>query len=214
MLDIDLMIFDLDGTLIDSRYDIINAVNYMLKALGLKEKTFDEIVSYIGTGVRDLVAMSIGKADTGFFDKAFKIFRDYYRGHSVDQTRPYPGVIDILEHFKDKIKVIITNRDRDFARLTLSLLDLEKYFMDILGGDDQACAKPMACPVNNITAKFGIDRSRILMIGDMDIDIAAGKSAGVFTCGVIYGIGREEDVIKAGPDFIIKELSELKKIAR
>ena len=86
--------------------------------------------------------------------------------------------------------------------------------IDILGGDDRACAKPMACPVINVMAMFGIEKSRAVMTGDMDIDIMAGKAAGIHTCGVTYGIGKKEDMLKAGPDFVVQEISELKKIVR
>ncbi|MFH1854253.1 MAG: HAD-IA family hydrolase [Candidatus Omnitrophota bacterium] len=212
MLNIDLMIFDLDGTLIDSKKDIVSAVSYMLKKMRFKERPYDDIISYIGTGVRDLVAKSIGEENRNSFDEALTVFRDYYKEHSTDQTRPYPGAVNTLKHFKGKTKVIVTNRDREFAKLTIDLLGLGGYFEGIIGGDDQNCVKPMACPLNSILSRFNVERSKVIMIGDMDLDIMAGKNAGVYTCGVTYGIGKKEDIIKAQPDFIIDNISELNNI--
>ena len=128
MIHIDLLIFDVDGTLIDSRKDIAKAVNHTLKKLGLKDKSFDEVVSYIGTGMRDLMRRSLGEGNLHLLEKGLDIFKDFYRDHSADETRPYPNVIETLEYFKDKTKAIVSNRDRQFAELTLRLLGMDKYF--------------------------------------------------------------------------------------
>ena len=212
MINVDLMIFDVDGTLIDSRKDIVAAVNFTLKSLGLAEKGFDEIISYIGLGVGYLLKKSVGEENEDLVDKAVTVFKDYYRKHSVDSTRPYPGTIDTLEYFKDKTKVIVTNRDREFAQISLRLLGLDGYFKEIMGGDDQKCAKPAACPLNNVLTDLSTPRERAIMIGDMDLDIMAGKAAGVYTCGVLYGIGKREEIAAAKPDYIIEDISELKGI--
>lgn len=214
MIKIDLMIFDLDGTLVDSKKDIVNAVNHTLKKVRLREKPFDEIVSYIGTGVYDLVSKSIDRENQDLFENALCIFKDYYSRHSADETRPYPGVIETLGYFKDKTRIIVTNRNRDTAKLTLGLLGMDKYFKEIVGGDDKNCIKPMACPLNNILARFNVEKPRAVMIGDMDLDIIAGKNAGVYTCGVTYGIGRKEALEKAMPDYLIDDIKELKNIIR
>lgn len=212
MINVDLMIFDVDGTLIDSKKDIVTAVNFTLKSLGLPEKGFDEIVSYIGLGVDYLIKKSMGEENKSLFVRALPIFKDYYRNHSADYTRPYPGIVDTLEYFTSKTKVIVTNRDREFAEITLRLLGLDKYFKEIMGGDDQKCAKPMACPLNSLLTGLSTPSERVIMIGDMDLDIMAGKAAGVYTCGVLYGIGRREDIAAAKPDYMIEDISELRGI--
>ena len=214
MIDIDLLIFDVDGTLIDSRKDIAKAVNHTLKRLGLKDKSFDEVVSYIVTGMRDLMRRSLGEGNLHLLEKGLDIFKDFYRVHSADETRPYPNVIETLEYFKDKTKAVVSNRDRQFAELTLRLLGLDKYFKRIVGGDDERCIKPMACPLDNILKDFGTDKKKAVIIGDMDLDIISGKNAGVVTCGVTYGIGRPEDILKAEPDFVIDDMSELRGIVK
>lgn len=214
MRNVELMIFDLDGTLIDSRQDIANAVNHTLREIGLKEKSMEEISSYIGTGVEDLIRKSIdGKADC-CFEKAFSIMSEYYRKHSFDNTRLFPGVKDILEHFKSKRKIIITNRKREYAVEMLKALNIYDYFEYVAGGDNLGCMKPSSCPLEKAMQKFKMNKEKTIMIGDMHIDILAGKKAGIATCAVTYGIGKKEDIIKAGPDYIINDIAELKKIIK
>ena len=211
--EVELIIFDLDGTLIDSRKDIANAVNFTLKELGLEEKDMLEIASYIGAGVEDLIRKSLGdKTRDAVFTRALYIFQKYYRKHFTDNSYLYPGVIETLEYFKNKRKAIITNRKYEFAVLALKALYIADYFEDILGGDDLGCVKPSSCPLDKTIYKLNADRARTIIVGDMDIDILAGKSADIITCAVSYGIGRKEDILKAKPDFIIDSLLELKGI--
>ena len=212
MTQIDSIIFDLDGTLVDSREDIVNAVNYTLISLGLEKKTFEKIVSYIGTGINDLLNKSIGLENKDNFSKARKVFKDYYKQHSTDVTRPYPNVIDILEHYKKKDLFIVTNRRVEMAEVTVKALDLNKYFKAIVGDDGKGCLKPFACPLDKVIDGSNTDKQKILMVGDMDIDVLAGKNMDVITCAVTYGIGKREDLVKAKPDFMISDIVELKSL--
>lgn len=209
---IDLIIFDLDGTLVDSRRDIATAVNFTLKNFGLKEKSRKEITSYIGRGVRDLVRKSLGAKKETLLEKALFVFEDYYRKHFADKSVLYPNVKEALEHFKNKKKVVITNRNHEFALLTLKALGIYEYFEHIAGGDDINCAKPSPCPLDKIIAELSVDKEKTIIVGDMDIDVLAGKGARITTCAVSYGIGKKENIIKAKPDFIIDDISKLKDI--
>ncbi len=212
MKHIELIIFDLDGTLIDSRMDIGNSVNFTLKALGLKEKSTEEISSYIGTGTEDLIRKSLGEGEDGILKRALSIFGEYYRKHYRDNTILYRNVKEILEHFKDKKKAIITNRSYEFALLSLKGLGIYEYFADVVGADDIECRKPSSCPLNKTMQRLNIDRGKTIIVGDMDIDILAGKEAEIITCAVTYGIGRKEDIVKLNPDFIIDDIIQLKNI--
>lgn len=209
---IELIIFDFDGTLADSRDDIVNAVNFTLKDLSLKEKSREEISSYIGRGVGDLIRRALGEGEALLLDKATSVFKEYYTEHNTDNTTLYRNVKEILEHFKDKKKVIVTNRNHEFALTALKNLSIYNYFEDVIGGDDVECAKPSPCPLDKTMQRFNTDRDKTIIVGDMDIDILAGKGAGTVTCAVTYGIGREEDIIKAKPDFIIDDIAKLKDI--
>ncbi len=209
---IDLIIFDLDGTLVDSRDDIANAVNFTLKKIGLKEKSISEITSYIGKGVEDLIRGSLGNKQEALLTRALSVFEEYYKKHSTDNSVLYPNVKEILEYFKNKRKAIVTNRNYEFALIALNKLGIYDYFESIIGGDDIGCMKPSSCPLDISMNKLNTNKEEVIIVGDMDIDIIAGKRAGIITCGVTYGIGKKEDIIKAKPDFIIDDIIDLKSI--
>jgi len=215
MIDTELIIFDLDGTLVDSREDISNAVNFTLRELGLKEKKGSEISSYIGNGVQDLVEKSLEMKNNHLLEKALLIFEQYYRKHAADASYLYPSVKEVLEYFKNKRKAVATNRNYEFAAITMKELGIYDYFEGVFGGDDLWCKKPSSCPFDKVIDLFKIaDRKKTIMVGDMDIDVLAGKGAGVFTCAVTYGIGKKEDIVKAKPDYIIDDLAQLKNIVK
>lgn len=209
---IKLIIFDLDGTLVDSRIDITNAVNFTLKKVGLKEKSVSEVSSYIGTGVEGLIRKSLGENRDNLFNRALSVFGKYYRNHSTDSSVLYPHVKEILEYFKNKRKIIVTNRKHEFALPTLKTLGINEYFEDITGGNNIGCMKPSSCPLNRAIHKLKMDKEKTIIVGDMDLDILAGKAAGILTCAVTYGIGKKEDIAKVEPDFIVENILELKNI--
>ncbi len=209
---IDLIIFDLDGTLVDSRDDIANAVNFTLKKIGLKERSISEISSYIGTGIEDLIGKSLGNKQEVLLTRVLSVFEKYYRKHSTDNSVLYPNVKEILEYFKNKRKVIVTNRNYEFALIALNKLGIYDYFENVVGGDDIGCMKPSSCPLDISMNRLNTNKEEAIIVGDMDIDIVAGKKAGIITCGVTYGIGKKEDIIKAKPDFIIDDIIDLKSI--
>jgi len=209
---IDTMIFDVDGTLVDSKKDIANAMNYTLRSLGIKEKSCATIASYIGTGVKDLVRKSLGNGYLDLADKAEKIFTGYYIKHSAVESRLYPHVKETLDHFKGKRKFILTNRYRRFAEATLAELGIKDYFEDMLGGDDEYCMKPSACILDRMFSGLKIDKDKAMIVGDMAIDIETGKNSSIKTCWVTYGLGKKKDLRALKPDYIIDDISELKKI--
>jgi phosphoglycolate phosphatase len=215
MVAVELIIFDFDGTLVDSKKAIADSVNFTLENIGLTKKSNEEIMTYVGTGVEALIEQSLGKDNMRFFEKALSVFTEHHIKHSADSSRLYPHVEDVLEHYKDKIKVIITNRRYESAAGLLRSLGAYDDFKKIVGGDDLACTKPSSCPLDRIIEEFKIqDKQKAIMVGDMDIDVYTGKNAGVRTCAVTYGIGNREDIIKAKPDYIIDDISELRNIVK
>jgi len=214
VVDIDTIIFDVDGTLVDSRKDIIKAVNLTLRKLELPEKPPELIVSYIGLGIRDLLRKSLGEQKSHFVDEAFKIFNEYFARHSADESRLYPHVKETLDYFRNKRKVVITNRNRESAEITLRKLGIKNYFEEIFGGDDENCIKPSACPLDRVSSRLEMDKTKTVMVGDMDVDIKAGKEFSIKTCWVTYGLGKREDIEKIEPDYIIDDIMELKNIIR
>lgn len=214
MIDIDVIYFDVDGTLIDARRDIVDAVNYMRSRFGLEPKPFREIVSCIGTGVRDLIEKTV-VGDKGVrVSDALKVFGKRYLGHPADHAKLYPNVRSVLRHFRDKKKIILTNRFRRFALAALERFRLTGYFFDIIGGDDEKCMKPLACVVERSLKRLKADRSRAIIVGDMDIDVMTARNSGIKSCFVTHGLGKLKDVKKLKPDYVIDDLSELKRIIK
>jgi HAD superfamily hydrolase (TIGR01549 family) len=204
----DNLIFDVDGTLVDSIEDIVNSMNYTLEFLDIKKKAKPEIISYIGNGVEYLIEKSL-QEDISLFKKAREIFIEHYLQHCADNSKLYPNAADTLNYFKDKRKFIVTNREKIAADKILKVLNIYNYFEKIIGAENNGCVKPSACQIK----KLGLNKKeKTLIIGDMDVDIAAGKNAGVKTCWVTYGLGKTEEVLSLNPDYVIDDLEQLKDI--
>ena len=139
-LDIKLIIYDLDGTLLDSRVDIVLAVNATLKHLGLPRKSEKLVTSYIGWGSSKLLVDSLGKKNINLLPTAVGFYWKYYLKHGLDNTSIFSGVKPVLEHFADKIQVIVSNKQRAFVVHQLKALGIRKYFREVIGGDDMKCA--------------------------------------------------------------------------
>jgi len=210
--DINLLIFDLDGTLIDSRADIVNAVNAVLSELKLGEKSFDQIVSYVGYGGRSLLLKSIGEEHESLLSEAERLFTRFYREHFCDHSHLYPYVEHILEHFTAQCKMIVSNRIQGSVEKLLEIFGIRRHFKAVVGGDDPECLKPSPCPIQKALSFASCAPEQAIMIGDMDVDIYAGKSAGTATCAVTYGLGKKEDLLKSGPDYCIDSLNQLPQI--
>ena len=214
MVNIDVIFFDVDGTLVDARRDIVNAMNSALRQMGFPERSFDEIVSYIGTGVKDLISKSLHSDDEALIDRGTELYGDYYIAHPADEAALYPHARETLDHFRNKRKFILTNRYARFADSVLAAFGVREYFEDIIGGDDEGCLKPSACVLDPHLPKLKVDKEKVLIVGDMAIDVETGKNAGIKTCWVTYGLGKREEVQPLKPDFIIDDLIELEQIIR
>ena len=209
-MQIDLIIFDLDGTLINSKEDIANSVNYMLSELGLNRLKNETIYSYVGKGVPRLVERALSKANLEKFDKALSLFKEHYSEHLMDITTLYPNVIDTLNHYKSKKKAVVTNKDERYTFPILNALDISDYFEVVLCGDSMNNKKPHPEPINSVIDKLKIDKRQSVIVGDGNADITAGKNAEIFTCGVTYGFGSKEELESANADIIIEDIIDLK----
>ncbi len=216
MIGVDLMIFDFDGTLADTREDIIKAVNYTLRALGLPEKPEAEIAGFIGDGSRKLIERSLqfgySAGHPEKMDEAMAVFLKYYGEHLLDSTGLYPGVVEVLEHFGEKKKWIVTNKLYEFTAEIARRLGIGDYFDGIIGRDSSPYPKPDSRVVWGISERYGIRRERTVVIGDGVHDIRMAKNAGVWGCACLYGLSGRDELLREHPDFSCESILELKTL--
>lgn len=202
-----LIIFDLDGTLVDSRIDITNAINYALKDYGIGPYTVEEITSLVGRGITKLIEDLIKPYKEIPVNNVIERFLEHYERHIIDNTRPYAGVKETLEELRDYKKAVISNKREYLSKKALEGLGLLRYFEIVLGSDSTPEKKPSPLPVRMVLEKLNIPASEAVIVGDSDLDIKAGKSAGVLTIAVSYGYRPRELLLEA--DHIIDSIKEL-----
>jgi len=207
---VDLMVFDLDGTLITSGEDIAASVNYTLVKLGLPALPMEKIISYIGDGVRELLLRALGEAGGENFGPAMKIFSAYYMEHMLDTTVLYPGVTEVLERFAVKRKVIVTNKRHDFALKIVESLGIASYFDAVVGAEKTPYRKPDPRLVKPLLEEYNARPGHTVVIGDGPADIRLAKEAGVLSCSYLNGLAEREKLLALKPDFTYESPAELK----
>jgi phosphoglycolate phosphatase len=209
MKPVELLIFDLDGTLVSSAHDIAAAVNYTLTALKKPPLRMNDVMNLVGDGVEKLVAGSIGDAYPERFREALEIFSAYYAEHLLDATDLYPGVEDILEHFRLKNKVIITNKRINFTQKITDGLGISPYFDEIIGADSLPYKKPDARLLLPLLDRFGVGCEQTVVIGDGINDILLAKNAGAISCALLGGLTAEAILRKLEPDFVCNDIRDV-----
>ncbi|HEX9001585.1 MAG TPA: HAD-IA family hydrolase [Blastocatellia bacterium] len=208
------LLFDLDGTLVDSRADLANSVNLMLTELGRKTLPDCRVLGFVGEGARLLVERALTATQdfvpqSSEIDSALKVFQRHYSEHLLDQTRVYPEVLETLSRLDCCSKAIVTNKPYDFTIALLEGIGLLPHFDVVLGGDSLPERKPSPMMPLEAARRCGVSPSACLMVGDTKFDVAAGKAAGMKTCGYIPGFRGRTELAEAGADFLIERFSEL-----
>ncbi|MBI2166714.1 MAG: HAD-IA family hydrolase [Candidatus Omnitrophica bacterium] len=209
---IKLLIYDLDGTLIDSRLDIAYAVNWTLKELGRGPLPVEQVSSFVGNGVKNLMQQALKASSPSSLpplERSIKLFRRRYGEHLLDQTRLYPSVKKVLEFFKDLNQAVVTNKPEDFTREILRGLGIDSYFGRVIGGDQGFPKKPAPEPVLELLGHFEVRPEETLLIGDSQTDVETARNAGVKTVAVTYGFGKRSELESAQPDILLNDLEEL-----
>ncbi len=212
MKHIELMIFDLDGTLVNSGGDIVASVNYTLKTLDIRTKSQEEILTFVGDGVDKMIERALGKDFQHLFDRAMEIFSDYYARHMLDTTCLCDYVIEVLDHFHEKKKFIITNKRKYFTVKMTDALGISKYFEEIIGADSTAYKKPDPRLFIPLLERVNAVYNDTVMIGDGINDIMLAKNTGVLSCALLNGLTRRDILLGLEPDYACEGLRELIKI--
>ena len=212
MRKISLLVYDFDGTLVDTLFDITDSVNLTLADLSLPQLPRERIRKYVGKGVERLMSQSLEGSSFTDIPKAVAIFKKNYSENLVHHTDFYPHGREILEHFKNKKQAICSNKPEDFVRRILDSLNRLHYFDAIIGGDSVNSKKPDPEGLNSILEQLNVSADEAVLIGDSPVDVETGKRAGVYTCIANFGLGFPEEIATANPDCSIECLSKLKEM--
>lgn len=209
------LLFDLDGTLVDSRADLANSVNLMLAEIGRETLPSCRILNFVGEGARLLVEKALTASSEvppikSEVDRALEIYRRHYREHLLDHTHSYPEVEETLAHFSHLPKAVVTNKPYEFSMALLEGIGLLRHFRVILGGDSLPERKPSPMMLLEAASQCGISPPDCLMVGDTKFDVLAGRAAGMKTCGYIPGFRGRTELADAGADFLIERFNELR----
>src|SRR5580658_8911677 len=185
------LIFDLDGTLIDSKQDLIHSVNAMLRELGRGKLAEETISGYIGHGAPQLVARALGDGCTAEErQRALDFFLRYYETHKMDTTCAYPGVAETLEKLASMPMAVLTNKPVRISVRILDAMGLSKYFRAIYGGNSFETKKPDPLGARAILREFKVKNAGdSMMIGDSEVDIQTARNADMIATAVNYGFG-------------------------
>jgi len=207
----DLAIFDLDGTLIDSKLDLAHAVNAARAHLGLSPLQNETVYSYVGNGAPVLIRRSLGvDAPQADVDQALAFFLEYYRAHMLDNTVLYPGVrnaLDRLLHAGIPLAVL-TNKPVSISEAIVDGLGLAGHFKYVYGGNSFEQKKPHPIGIDTLVSQLTARREHTVMVGDSGVDIDTARAARVQSCGVSYGFS-PETLKTSPPDFFVDSLEEL-----
>ena len=208
----DLVIFDLDGTLIDSKLDLANSVNFTRQQMGLSVLEHRLIFSYIGDGATMLIRRAMGEGPgESDVQRALEIFLAHYREHLLDNTTLYPGVAEALDALQSLKLAVLTNKPLRPTQAILQGLQIYNRFAVIYGGNSFDQKKPHPVGIVQILSDTGTARERTVMVGDSYIDIQTGRNAAVATCGVTYGLA-SDTLHEPKPDFLVDDLRQLSRI--
>jgi phosphoglycolate phosphatase len=214
-----LLIFDLDGTLVDSRMDLANSINAMLRNFGKPELPPEVIASYIGDGAPMLVRRALGDPDDeDLVQQALLFFMTYYREHKLDYTYVYEGMRESLNAIRDSrngngpVKMaVLSNKPVGPSRGIVEGLGLNEYFFQVYGGNSFHTKKPDPVGVHALLQESGAQPHETVIVGDSDIDIVTARNSGIYSVGVMYGLA-PHTLAEITPDVVIDHPSELSQV--
>lgn len=206
---IHLIVFDLDGTLVDSLPDLAVAANHALRQLGLPEHPPADHQKMIGRGEKNYVRRFLGPDHQHLFDQALALYLEHYSRHLGDRTRVYPGVSETLPRLSSLKMAVLSNKRADLCQRVVQVMGLAGFFQAVRGGDSYGVLKPSPQGLDALVRELGAEPTRTLMVGDKPEDIQTGRGAGVNTIAVTYGYGDVAKLTAARPDNLLDSFSQL-----
>lgn len=209
--DIKAVVFDLDGTLLDTLTDLTNAVNVALRKNGMPERTIEEVRCFVGNGVRNLMKRAIPQGEENpAFEKTFADFRAYYGEHCKDFTKPYEGILPLLEALKKKgIQMAIVSNKLDSAVKVLAKEYFGGYITSAIGEMEGVAPKPAPDTARKALAELGISKDEAVYVGDSDVDIMTAANAEMFCISVTWGFRDREFLMLHGASHLIDKPEEV-----
>ena len=209
----DFLIFDLDGTLVDSQKDLASALNLTRKDYGLKPLSVDEVRSYVGNGLKVLVQKAIPEIDESLVLAAVDKLNDHYAHCYLDETVPYRGICEMLDTLKNAKKAILTNKPERFSKGIVKKMNWDEHFLEIYGGDSLGgIRKPDPKILFEVMKKLGAEPARTIMIGDGINDVKVAKAGGVASLAVFYGFSERAAVESFNADWTAETPCDIVKI--
>jgi phosphoglycolate phosphatase len=206
-----LLIFDLDGTLVDSRLDLANAVNATRSHMGMERLENERVYTYVGNGAPVLIRRAMGdQASEAEVQEALEFFLEYYRDHALDYTVLYPGVKEALDRFAaaGAAMAVLTNKPVNMSRAIVAGLGVADCFFAVYGGNSFEFKKPHPIGVETLMRDAGVDRAATLMVGDSSVDVQTARNAGIACCGVTYGF-QPESLVDPAPEMLVDRMEQL-----
>lgn len=207
----DTVIFDLDGTLLDTLEDLKDAVNHALACCGMPERSLEEIRRFVGNGIRNLMRRAVPHGeDNPEFEQAFAEFQNYYKLHCNDKTKPYPGVPQMLEELKEKgYHLAIVSNKADFAVKELQEIYFREAIEAAIGEREGVARKPAKDTVMQALCELGVTAESAIYVGDSDVDVMTAKNAGIPCISVTWGFRDREFLKEHGAVLFADDTKEL-----
>lgn len=208
------VVFDLDGTLLNTVEDLAQSTNVALQALSFKPHPLKQYYSFVGNGIDRLIERASGQAmGTPLFEEVKRLFMDHYRQHSMDKTAPYPGMQALLTALQEKglHLAVLSNKDDAFIGALM-----QKYYPDIsfaclMGKREEYLPKPDPTSLQAVLRDMGNTREETVYVGDSDVDVQTAHNAGLFCIGVTWGFRSKEELLKEGADILVERPDEIEK---
>ena len=208
---LDLVIFDLDGTLVDSRLDLANAVNATRLHMGMEPLANERVYTYVGNGAPVLIRRALGERATELeVQEALEYFLEFYRMHDLDCTVLYPGVKEALDRLQEagKRMAVLTNKPVAMSRAIVEGLGTGRYFFRVYGGNSFEFKKPDPIGIATLMRECQVGPDATLMVGDSSVDVKTARNAGVRCCGVTYGF-QPETLADPAPDLLVDRMEQM-----